>query len=54
LSLNTHQHTPLSPTGVPPLPRNVSHETFKGVKTEPRKKDELWTAFRTLDADLRK
>lgn len=54
LSLNTHQQTPLSPTAVPPLPRNVSHENFKGVKTEPRKKDELWTVFRTLDADLRK
>jgi hypothetical protein len=54
LSLNTHLQTPLSPTGVPPLPRNVSHENFKGVKTEPRKKDELWTVFRTLDADLRK
>jgi hypothetical protein len=54
LSLSTHQQTPLSPTGVPPLPRNVSHENFKGVKTEPRKKDELWTVFRTLDADLRK
>lgn len=55
LPLNTHQqHTPLSPIGIPPLPRNVSHENFKGVKTEPRKKDELWTVFRTLDADLRK
>jgi hypothetical protein len=55
LHINTqHQQTPLSPTGVPPLPRNVSHENFKGVKTEPRKKDELWTVFRTLDADLRK
>lgn len=48
-------HTPVSPTHVvPPLPRNVSTEKLKGVKTEPRKKDELWTAFRTLDADLRK
>jgi hypothetical protein len=54
LSLNTHVQSPLSPTSVPPLPRNVSHENFKGVKTEPRKKDELWTVFRTLDADLRK
>jgi hypothetical protein len=54
LHINTHQQTPLSPTGVPPLPRNVSHENFKGIKTEPRKKDELWTVFRTLDADLRK
>jgi hypothetical protein len=48
-------HGPASPTHiVPPLPRNVSTEKLKGVKTEPRKKDELWTAFRTLDADLRK
>ncbi|KAF2852432.1 DUF1765-domain-containing protein [Plenodomus tracheiphilus IPT5] len=47
-------HTPLSPTHIPPLPRNTSTEKLKGVKTEPRKKDELWTAFRTLDADLRK
>ena len=48
-------HTPLSPTHlVPPLPRNTSTEKLKGVKTEPRKKDELWTVFRTLDADLRK
>ncbi|CAI9638311.1 unnamed protein product [Alternaria burnsii] len=48
-------HNPVSPTHVvPPLPRNVSAEKLKGVKTEPRKKDELWTAFRTLDADLRK
>jgi len=54
LPLNTHAQSPLSPTNVPPLPRNISHENFKGVKTEPRKKDELWTVFRTLDADLRK
>jgi hypothetical protein len=54
LPLNTHAHSPLSPSSVPPLPRNVSHENFKGVKTEPRKKDELWTVFRTLEADLRK
>ncbi|KAH7380084.1 hypothetical protein BKA66DRAFT_512859 [Pyrenochaeta sp. MPI-SDFR-AT-0127] len=47
--------TPLSPTHVvPPLPRNTSTEKLKSVKTEPRKKDELWTVFRTLDADLRK
>lgn len=47
--------TPVSPTHVvPPLPRNPSAEKLKGVKTEPRKKDELWNAFRSLDADLRK
>lgn len=54
LPLNTHAQSALSPSSVPPLPRNISHENFKGVKTEPRKKDELWTVFRTLDADLRK
>jgi hypothetical protein len=54
LPLNSHVQTPLSPSIVPPLPRNVSHENFKGIKTEPRKKDELWTVFRTLEADLRK
>jgi hypothetical protein len=54
LPLNTHAQSALSPSSVPPLPRNISHENFKGVKTQPRKKDELWTVFRTLDADLRK
>ncbi|KAJ4377866.1 hypothetical protein N0V83_000696 [Neocucurbitaria cava] len=55
LPLYPQTHTPLSPTHlVPPLPRNTSNEKLKGVKTEPRKKDELWTVFRTLDADLRK
>lgn len=53
LSLYNHSHLPLSPTHVvPPLP--IAAEKLKGVKTEPRKKDELWTVFRTLDADLRK
>ncbi|KAF2033695.1 DUF1765-domain-containing protein [Setomelanomma holmii] len=54
LPLNPQLQSPVTPTNVPPLPRNTSHENFKGVKTEPRKKDELWTEFRTLDADLRK
>jgi len=55
LPLYPQTHNPASPTHlVPPLPRNVSAEKLKGIKTEPRKKDELWTAFRTLDADLRK
>ncbi|KNG49427.1 duf1765-domain-containing protein [Stemphylium lycopersici] len=51
-----HQNQgPVSPSHlVPPLPRNVSAEKLKGIKTEPRKKDELWNAFRTLDGDLRK
>lgn len=49
------EYTPTSPThNIPPLPRNISTEKLKGAKTEPRKKDELWNAFRTLDADLRK
>ncbi|KAF1959559.1 DUF1765-domain-containing protein [Byssothecium circinans] len=46
--------SPTSPTHIPPLPRIVSSEKLKGSKTEPRKKDELWTVFRTLDGDLRK
>ncbi|KAH8732420.1 hypothetical protein GQ44DRAFT_602171 [Phaeosphaeriaceae sp. PMI808] len=54
LGSHVHNQNSLNPTSVPPLPRNISHETFKGVKTESRKKDELWTVFRTLDADLRK
>jgi hypothetical protein len=46
--------TPHSPTHVPPLPRNLSSKDLKNVKTEPRKKDELWSVFRTLEADHRK
>ncbi|KAF2006951.1 DUF1765-domain-containing protein [Amniculicola lignicola CBS 123094] len=48
--------TPLSPVHnhIPPLPRNTSSDKLKGTKTEPRKKDELWTVFRTLEADHRK
>lgn len=54
---------PITPAGqinaspiavIPPLPRNPSTEKFQGAKPEPRKKDELWSVFRTLDADLRK
>jgi hypothetical protein len=44
---------PSTPTH-PPLPRNISTEKLKGGRTEPRKKDELWTVFRTLEGDLRK
>ena len=55
LPIYPHAHSPISPThAVPPLPRHPSTDKLKGVKTEPRKKDELWTVFRTLDADLRK
>ncbi|KAF2747349.1 DUF1765-domain-containing protein [Sporormia fimetaria CBS 119925] len=43
----THAH-------IPPLPRNASTDKLKGGKTEPRKKDELWNVFRTLEGDLRK
>jgi len=50
-----HPHTPLSPTHIPPLPSTTtSPEKLKGARAEPRKKDELWSVFRTLDADLRK
>jgi hypothetical protein len=52
--LPTFTESPTSPAHIPPLPRNVSREKLKGIKTEPRKKDELWTVFRTLEADLRK
>jgi hypothetical protein len=48
------QQTPLSPTHIPPLPRSISSDKLKGTRTEPRKKDELWTVFRTLESDLRK
>jgi hypothetical protein len=47
-------HSPISPTHIPPLPRTISADKLKGLKTEPRKKDELWTVFRNLEADLRK
>ncbi|KAH7139378.1 hypothetical protein B0J11DRAFT_41996 [Dendryphion nanum] len=46
--------SPTTPTHIPPIPRNLSHDKLKGAKTEPRKKDELWSVFRTLEADLRK
>lgn len=54
LPLTTQLPSPINQPSVPPIPRNISAEKLKGVKTEPRKKDELWTVFRTLDADLRK
>ncbi|KAF2712295.1 DUF1765-domain-containing protein [Pleomassaria siparia CBS 279.74] len=46
--------SPTSPTHIPPLPRNLSSDKLKGTRTEPRKKDELWSVFRTLEADHRK
>ncbi|KAF1978556.1 DUF1765-domain-containing protein [Bimuria novae-zelandiae CBS 107.79] len=52
--LPSYVRSPTSPTHIPPLPHIISPEKFKGPKTEPRKKDELWTAFRTLEGDLRK
>ena len=56
LPLYPHLQSPLSPTNVvPPLPRNMSTDKLGNrVKTEPRKKDELWTVFRTLEGELRK
>jgi hypothetical protein len=50
----SHHPTPTSPTHIPPLPRTISSDRLKGARTEPRKKDELWTVFRTLEGDLRK
>ncbi|KAF2871879.1 hypothetical protein BDV95DRAFT_628376 [Massariosphaeria phaeospora] len=52
--LPTLSQLPTSPHHIPPLPREFSSEKFKGARTEPRKKDELWTVFRTLEGDLRK
>ncbi|KAF2453289.1 hypothetical protein BDY21DRAFT_293183 [Lineolata rhizophorae] len=41
--------------GVPPVPGKLSSEKLRGLGVEPpRKKDELWSVFRTLDADLQK
>ncbi|KAI9730814.1 MAG: hypothetical protein M1834_005532 [Cirrosporium novae-zelandiae] len=41
--------------GVPPLPSNPSMEKLQKVGSEVfRKKDELWSVFRTLDADYQK
>lgn len=52
--LPSFSQPPPTPTHIPPLPHNLSSEKFKGGRTEPRKKDELWTVFRTLEGDLRK
>lgn len=56
LPLYPHSDSPLSPSErVPPLPRNISTDKLGNkIKTEPRKKDELWTVFRTLEGELRK
>ena len=52
--LPSYVRSPTSPTHIPPLPQTISPDKLKGPKTEPRKKDELWTVFRTLEGDLRK
>lgn len=40
---------------VPPMPRSMSTERSQHMGYDtPRKKDELWTAFRTLDGDFQK
>ncbi|KAF2111687.1 hypothetical protein BDV96DRAFT_175395 [Lophiotrema nucula] len=52
--LPTFIQSPTTPSHIPPLPRNTSSDKLRGVRTEPRKKDELWTVFRTLEADHRK
>ncbi|KAJ4349917.1 uncharacterized protein N0V89_008537 [Didymosphaeria variabile] len=52
--LPSYVRSPTSPTHIPPLPQSIAPDKLKGPKTEPRKKDELWTVFRTLEADLRK
>lgn len=52
--LPSYVRSPTSPTHIPPLPQTISPDKLKRPKTEPRKKDELWTVFRTLEGDLRK
>jgi hypothetical protein len=52
--LPSYVRSPTSPAHIPPLPQTISPDKLKGLKTEPRKKDELWTVFRTLEGDLRK
>lgn len=52
--LPSYVQSPTSPNHVPPMPRNISTDKLKGSKAEPRKKDDLWTVFRTLEGDLRK
>ncbi|KAF3011076.1 hypothetical protein E8E13_011205 [Curvularia kusanoi] len=56
LPLYPQSDSPLTPTErVPPIPRNISTDKLGNkIKTEPRKKDELWTVFRTLEGELRK
>ena len=56
LPLYPQSNSPLTPTErVPPLPRNTSTDKLGNkIKTEPRKKDELWNVFRTLEGELRK
>ena len=46
---------PLSAERVPPMPRSMSTERSQTIGLDtPRKKDELWTAFRTIDGDFQK
>ncbi|KAL5426676.1 hypothetical protein PMIN04_001837 [Paraphaeosphaeria minitans] len=52
--LPSYVRSPTSPTHIPPLPQSIAPDKLKGPKTELRKKDELWTVFRTLEGDLRK
>lgn len=39
---------------VPPVPRIGSSEKMRNLRPEFRKKDELWSVFRTLDGDVQK
>ena len=51
-SLN-HKRSNLS--DAPPLPRSTSFEKLQGLGAEsPRKKDDLWSVFRTLDGEYSK
>ncbi len=40
-------------TKIPPLPRAISSDSLRSLgRAGPRKKDELWNVFRTLDSDF--
>lgn len=53
--LSSLSSSPLSPEKTPPMPRSMSIERSQSMGLDtPRKKDELWGAFRTLDGDFQK
>ena len=51
-SVPTLVHAKEDPSGVPPLPTAITTDTIHAVKDKPvRKRDELWSVFRTLESD---